>query len=188
MPATCENHFSDRLLLRQWKDSDRQIFHAINNDADVMRYFPRTFTYEESDAFINKSISNIAKFGWGSWAVELIDSGEFIGFVGFSEPADWHPCAGNLEIGWRLGRKYWGHGYATEAAICAMQVGFNTLGFEDVVSFTSACNLPSINVMKKLGMKEDNVGFIHPRIDLASHLAKHVVFRISKSEWQTKFG
>lgn len=123
-----ENHVSYRLLLRQWKDSDRQKFYAINNDADVMRYFPRRFTCKESDAFIKKNISNIANFGWGSWAVELIDSGEFIEFVGFSEPADWHPCAGNIEIGWRLERKHWGHGYATEAAIKQVRIGrLNTI-------------------------------------------------------------
>ncbi len=67
---------------------------------------------------------------WGSWAVETIDCGEFIGFVGFSYPAEWHPCAGSVEIGWRLCRQHWGRGYATEAAKYVLAVGFELLEFE----------------------------------------------------------
>lgn len=177
---------SARLLLRQWIDKDRQHFAAINDDPDVMQYFPRRFTREESDVFVDSNINHIISEGWGAWAVELIDSGEFIGFVGFSNPAEWHPCAGNIDIGWRLGRKHWGYGYATEAAIVAMKIGFDSLGFENLVSFTSECNLPSIKVMKKIGMNDDGVGFEHPRIDVASRLRKHVVYRLNRTKWQEK--
>ncbi len=144
-----------------------------------MRYFPRRFTGEESNAFVDVNTEHIANKGWGSWAVETINSGEFIGFVGFSYPADWHPCAGNIEIGWRLGSQHWGRGYATEAAKFALRVGFELLGFEEVVSFTSECNLPSVNVMAKIGLHQDDVGFEHPRIDIASPLRKHVVYRLA---------
>lgn len=179
---------ADRLLLRQWKDEDRRILAAINNDPEVIRYFPRRFTGEESNAFMDDNTERIANEGWGNWAVEAIDSGEFIGFVGFSYPADWHPCAGKIEVGWRLGRKYWGHGYATEAATLALKVGFEQLEFEEVISFTSQCNLPSVNVMRKIGMHQDRVGFEHPRIDVDNPLCKHIVYRLARSEWQDETG
>ena len=172
-----------RLILRQWKDTDRSIFSQINNDPNVMRYFPRTFTNEESNQFVDDSSQHLDTKGWGAWAIEHIESGAFIGFVGFSHPAEWHPCAGNIDIGWRLGSEYWGCGFATEAATYSMQLGFTSLGFEELVSFTSECNLPSVNVMKKLGMSDDRVGFLHPRIPVTSPLRNHVVYRIGRSEW-----
>ena len=172
---------TDRLLLRQWRDDDRQPLADLNTDAHVMRYFPRTFTREESDKFIDDNANHISSEGWGAWAVEAIDRGEFIGFVGFSRPADWHPCAGTIDIGWRLGRRYWGHGYATEAARYAIQFGFDVIGFHDLVSFTSEVNLPSISVMRKIGMRADLEGFDHPRIDSGNQLRKHVVYRLSNS-------
>ena len=180
----CERLITERLLLRQWKDEDRRIFAAINSDPEVMRYFPRTFTIRESDAFVDFNTECIAKQGWGSWAVENINTGEFIGYVGFAYPADWHPCAGQLEIGWRLARRHWGRGYATEAAAFALGVGFDAFAFEQVISFTAVCNLPSVNVMKKIGMHQDNVGFRHPRIDTDSPLCEHVVYRLDRAEWQ----
>lgn len=175
---------TDRLLLRQWKEEDRQPFSALNNDPLVMRYFPRTFTQAESDRFIDEQIKHLSLNDWGAWAVECLETGEFIGFVGFSRPAPWHPCAGNIDVGWRLGRRFWGHGYATEAARQALQVGFESIGFDQVVAFTSRCNLPSLSVMRKIGMQLDAEGFLHPRIENENPLRDHAVYRLSRTEWQ----
>ncbi len=177
---------TDRLLLRQWRDDDRQPFAALNNDSDVMQHFPRRFTREESDRFIDDNVNRISTEGWGAWAVESIVSGNFIGFVGFSRPADWHPCAGEIDVGWRLGRTHWGYGYATEAAKCALQFGFDSIGFVELVSFTSECNLASISVMRKIGMRRDAKGFVHPRIDAGNRLKNHVLFRLTKNEWENE--
>ncbi len=170
-------------MLRSWKESDRQQLAALNSDPAVMRYFPRAFTLEESNVFVNVNARRLEREGWGCWAVETIGSGEFIGFVGFSQPADWHPCAGEIDIGWRLVQEHWGRGYATEAALGAIEVGFDSIGFDKIVSFTSACNLPSINVMKKIGMYKDGPTFEHPRIEANSHLRTHVVFRLTRKQW-----
>ncbi|ASJ74135.1 GNAT family N-acetyltransferase [Granulosicoccus antarcticus] len=172
---------TERLLLRQWKEADREPFAALNCDADVMRYFPRLITPEQSNGFIDAQTDHIATHGWGAWAVERIDSAEFIGFVGFSHPASWHPCAGEIDIGWRLDKRHWGQGYATEAASFALKTGFNSLGFKELVSFTSECNLPSIAVMIKIGMREDLQGFEHPRIDVSSQLRRHVIYRLARA-------
>lgn len=151
-----------------------------------MRYFPRKYTPAESDASATSYANHIASKGWGLWAVERRDSGEFIGFVGFSSPAEWHPCAGNIEIGWRLGKHHWRQGFASEAATLALKVGYESFDFDDLVSFTSECNLPSISVMKKIGMRDDGVGFEHPRIAVGNELRKHVVYRLTRREWQAR--
>ncbi|MBX2835637.1 MAG: GNAT family N-acetyltransferase [Gammaproteobacteria bacterium] len=177
---------TERLILRQWKDEDRPHFFSLNNDSEVMRYFPRYFTLKESNSYINDNAKAIEETGWGSWAVEIKNTGDFIGFVGLSRPAPWHPCAGSVEIGWRLARQFWGKGYATEAAHRAMEHGFITIGFQEIVSFTAVCNQPSIRVMKKLGMAKDPTGFDHPRIALESDLRPHVVYRLTKQQWLSK--
>ena len=173
-----------RLLLRQWKKEDRQYFAAMNNDSDVMHYFPRKYTREESDSFIDDNINRITIEGWGCWAVEIIDTGEFIGFVGLSKPADYHPCAGEIDIGWRLSKQFWGNGYATEATKAVLPIAFNSIGLDQIVSFTSECNFPSISIMRKIGMVKDHLGFEHPFIDADSHLRSHVVYRLHRSVWK----
>jgi len=174
---------SKRLLLRQWRDEDRPLFASLNRDPEVMEFFPRPYTQEESNSFIDLNAERIERQGWGCWAVESLASGEFIGFVGFARPAEWHPCAGEVEIGWRLAHEHWGKGYATEAAVCALEFGFNSIGFDELVSFTSECNLRSINVMQKIGMHRDGLGFDHPRIDKSSKLITHVVFRLTSQQF-----
>lgn len=144
-----------------------------------MRFFPRLFTIEESNTFINDNQSMIDTRGWGAWALEVRDTQQFVGFVGFSEPALWHPCAGEIDIGWRLASEFWNKGYATEAARCALDIGFTMMKFSEVVSFTSGINQPSISVMRKIGMTKDTGGFEHPRIDSSDPLCSHVVYRIT---------
>ena len=172
-----------RLILRQWRDEDRAPFAAMNADARVMRFFPRPYSKGESDAFVDHNARSIARRGWGNWAVEVVGSGAFAGFVGLSEPAAWHPCAGEIEIGWRLAAEHWGRGYATEAARRVLEASFDELGLNEIVSYTAAPNAPSIGVMRKLGMVDDGVGFEHPRIDRASPLRAHVAYRLSRGRW-----
>jgi len=145
----CNVLTTERLILRQWKDQDRDAFAALNNDPTVMRYFPRYFSRTESDSFVDANIEHIDEHGWGSWAVERKDTQEFIGFVGFSEPASWHPCAGRIEIGWRLAKAHWGQGHASEAAKHALSLGFSRFNFPEIISFTSLCNIPSIEQHRK---------------------------------------
>jgi ribosomal-protein-alanine N-acetyltransferase len=149
-----------------------------------MRYFPRAFTSEESNQYIDDQIVQISTAGWGSWAVETLDGEEFIGFAGLSRPASWHPCAGRIEIGWRLAPQYWNRGYATEAATKILDYGFSSIGLDEIVSFTSKCNKPSIRVMQKIGMTDDAKGFMHPRIELTSNLREHVVYQLTKLNWR----
>ena len=174
---------TERLLLRPWRDEDRAAFARMNTNAEVLRYFPRPYSAAESDRFVDAQNRSLRQHHRGNWALERLDTGAFIGFTGLSEPASWHPCAGSIEIGWRLAREHWGGGLATEAAERVLQQAFATLALPAVVSFTSRDNAPSIAVMRKLGLYDDGRGFEHPRIDVGHPLRPHVVYRLSRADW-----
>ncbi|AQQ66380.1 GNAT family N-acetyltransferase [Microbulbifer agarilyticus] len=169
-----------RLCLRQWRDSDRAPFAAMNADPVVMEYFPKLLSHEESDAGVDRQIAHIEKHGWGFWAVETLAEKQFIGFVGIKHVTDDMPFAPAVEIGWRLAPAAWGKGYATEAARASLEYGFTRLGLEEIVSFAVVGNLRSRAVMEKLGMvREDN--FLHPGLPAGHPMQEHVLYRLSRS-------
>lgn len=168
-----------RLQLRDWEEADLAPFSELNADREVMRYFPKTLSGEETAALHETIVSEIKQCGYGLYAVEVKESKEFIGFIGFHEAtfaADFTPC---IEIGWRLKKAAWGKGYATEGAKACLQYGFDKLGFSDVYSFTAEINTPSRNVMIKAGMDFVKT-FNHPRVEESSPLCKHVLFHINQ--------
>lgn len=129
-----------RLTLRQWQSSDYALFAEINNNPEVMKYYPSTMDETESNAFAQKIEYLLQKKGWGFWAVELISNKQFIGYVGLHNPEANLPFTPCTEIGWRLSNKYWGNGYATEAANAALKYAFEILQLNEVFSFTSLQN------------------------------------------------
>ncbi|MCW2668420.1 MAG: hypothetical protein JWO27_317, partial [Frankiales bacterium] len=149
---------TERLLLRQWCDSDREPFAALNADPDTMRFFPSTFTRAESDAQVDRYTAHLDEHGYGRWAVEV--DGRFAGCTGVCW-ADGFEFSPALEIGWRFDRAFWGHGYATETARAALEIGLREAG--EVVSFTAVQNEPSWRVMERLGMRRVRE-FDHPRV------------------------
>lgn len=173
---------TDRLQLRQWRDADLPLFAALNADPEVMRYFPAPLTRTQSDEFAGYARETIERQGWGLWAVEVTDGPAFIGFVGLNRvPFDEHFTPA-VEVGWRLARPFWGHGYATEAAAAAVSFAFERLELDEIVSFTSMSNEPSIRVMRRLGMRHDAAGdFDHPRVPEGNPLRRHVLYRISNA-------
>ena len=173
-----------RLILRQWRDSDCAPFAAMNADADVMRHFPAPLTREESDALANRIAAVIDARGYGLFALERRDDGAFIGFTGLWDVAFPCPVNGEVEIGWRLCRDAWGRGYATEAALAALDFGFDGLLLPRIVSFTTTTNAASQAVMRRIGMeRREALDFDHPRIDPASPLRRHVVFVAERVNW-----
>lgn len=175
---------TERLLLRQWKDSDRESFAALNADPEVMRYFPGAQSRETSDRAIDMWRSDIAERGWGNWVVEEKGIGAFVGFVGLSAPRHALPFTPCVEIGWRLAREHWKKGYATEAARAALRIGFEQLGLDEIVSFTSLLNLPSRAVMERIGMVNANEDFDHPAVPEGHTLRRHCLYRLTREHWQ----
>lgn len=165
---------TSRLILREWRYSDFQPFAEMNADSEVMRYFPNTLTKEASDDFAHRIIAEMNAKGFGLFAVELKSSGVFIGYVGLHEIAFDAGFKGEIEIGWRLDKRYWNNGYATEAAQAVLNFAKN-LGLNKVYSFTAAVNLPSERVMNKIGMVK--IGeFEHPVLEKGHWLRKHVLY------------
>jgi RimJ/RimL family protein N-acetyltransferase len=170
---------TERLLLRPWRPADREPFAALNADAEVMRHFPAPLTREQSDAFADRIEATFEQQGWGLWAVEVRDGGEFVGFTGLGRPSFDAHFMPAIEIGWRLARGAWGRGYATEAARAAAAFGFETLAADELVSFTAVANTRSRAVMERLGMTYDPADdFDHPSVPAGHELRRHVLYRL----------
>jgi 3-dehydroquinate dehydratase/shikimate dehydrogenase len=176
---------TDRLILRQWKKGDLEPFASINADPRVREYFPGLQTREESDHSVSLVSGHIEKYGWGFWAASLVETGEFIGFIGLEDvyfQANFVPA---VEIGWRLAYKHWGKGYATEGALACLRYGFETLKLDEIVSFTAVENTRSRRVMEKIGMHHDSKDdFDHPKLPEGHPLRRHVLYRLDRDEWK----
>lgn len=171
-----------RLRLRQWRESDLAPFAAMAADPEVMAFLLPLPTRADSDAMAARVAARIAEQGWGFWAVEQKATGEFIGFTGLNVPLATLPFSPCVEIGWRLARHAWGQGFASEAARGALQVGFDRLGFHEIVAFTAAGNLRSAAVMERIGMHEDRAGaFDHPSVPQGHALRRHRLYRIART-------
>jgi RimJ/RimL family protein N-acetyltransferase len=178
-----------RLTLRQWRASDVPPFAALNADPVAMEFMGGCLTHRQSADFARRAETELAQRGWGLWALELRAGGEFLGYAGLSVPtfaAHFMPC---VEVGWRLRREHWGHGYATEAARECLRFAFTTLELPEVVSFTAAGNARSRAVMQRLGMHHDARGdFAHPRLPPGHALRPHVLYRLGREQWRCAFG
>jgi RimJ/RimL family protein N-acetyltransferase len=168
---------TERLVLRQWRESDKRPYAELNSDAEVMRYFPKIDPPEVSHAAVDRFGAHIAAHGWGLWAVE--HDGALLGFTGLAVPrfdAEFMPA---VEIGWRFARHAWGNGFATEAARAAVVVAFERLHLNEIVSLTAVENTPSRRVMERLGMTHvDADDFEHPSLAEGHALRRHVLYRL----------
>jgi RimJ/RimL family protein N-acetyltransferase len=176
---------TERLILRPWRDADREPFAAMNADPRVMEHFPGRLTRDESDAYVDRIISRWAEDGVGLWAMELRADGSFLGFTGLAPPRFQAAFTPAVEVGWRLAAEAWGHGYATEAARAALVFGFEDRGLDEIVSFTVPANVRSRAVMERIGMTRDPADdFDHPNLPLDSPLRRHVLYRLSRDRWR----
>ena len=178
MPATTK-----RLILRRWTENDREPFAALNADPKVMQHFPSTLSRADSDAMIDRIEAHFDAHGWGLWAVETIADATFIGFVGLWPPSFTAHFTPAVEIGWRLAHHAWGNGFASEAAESVLHFGFDALGLNEIVSFTSTENIASQRVMQRIGMHRDSVDdFDHPGISPGHRLTRNVLYRLKAAE------
>lgn len=170
---------TERLLLRQWRPSDREPWAAMSADPVVMRHFPSRLTREQSDAMVGSKAADIEERGWGLWAVEVRQSGDFAGFIGMQPVKPDVPCAPAVEIGWRLAARFHGVGYATEGAREVVAYAFGPLGLPGLVAFTTVQNTASRRVMEKLGMTHDPAeDFDYPLDPPDWPERRHVLYRL----------
>jgi RimJ/RimL family protein N-acetyltransferase len=176
---------TERLVLRDWRDGDREPFAALNADPRVMEHFPARLTRMESDAMVDRIVGDLRRQGWGLWAVTHRDEDRFLGFTGLLEVTFEAPFTPAIEIGWRYAAEAWGHGFATEAARAALGYAFSTLALDEIVSMTAQSNVRSQRVMERLGMKRDPTDdFDHPLIVVGHRLRRHVLYRLTRRAWE----
>ena len=170
---------TERLVLRGWRPEDREPFAELNADPEVMRYLLGPLTREKSDALADQIERHHAERGFGAWAVEVPGEAPFVGFVGLAVPAFRTDA---VEIGWRLARRCWGRGFATEAAKAALANGFDGLGLDEIVAFTVPTNVRSRAVMERIGMTRDPADdFEHPAVPEGHPHRTHVLYRIRRA-------
>jgi len=140
---------TERLSLRPFGEADVAALHELLQDPDVFRYIGdrRQPTLQETWRAVAGWIGHWAMRGYGQWAIEERSSGRMIGRAGIINPAEWP----GPEVGYLLGRAWWGHGYATEAASAAMAWGFRGFDFDDLISLIDPANTQSIAVATRLG-------------------------------------
>ncbi len=167
---------TERLVLRDWRESDLVPWAAMNADPEVREYLGPLLTAEQAAASVRSFQDDLDRNRFGFWAVEVRGTGEFVGFAGLDMVDEGMPFTG-VEAGWRLARSAWGHGYATEAALAVLRYGFDTLRMPEILAITTETNLRSQAVMRRIGMTTDPADdFDDPEL-AAGPLRRCVVYR-----------
>lgn len=172
---------SERLGFRNWLATDIDLYAELCADKEVMEYFPSTKTKKECKAQIERFKKHYNDYGYTFFAVDILESNQFIGFIGMinsSFKAIFTPCK---EIGWRLHKQFWGFGYATEGAKRCLEYGFNDLDFKEIYAITPLKNSKSESVMIKIGMKKQGV-FEHPSIEDGHWLKTELYYKIENGD------
>lgn len=180
---------TDRLILRPGLDMDSAPFAAMSTDPEVMAHLLAFPSPAAIDNWITRQQTHWATHGFGLWVVESQATGEFMGAAGLLRvgyDAHFTPA---VEIGWRLARRFWGKGYAPEAAGAAIRFGFERLGLQEIVANTAPTNFNSRRVMEKLGMSYDSADdFDHPLMLEDNPLRKQVLYRLPRERWSRQPG
>ena len=167
---------SERLGFRNWYETDIDKMAAINLNPEVMEFFPKTQTREQTAVFIERMQAMLQRTGFCYFAVDTLPDGKFIGFIGLAEQtfeADFTPC---IDIGWRLDTSAWYKGYATEGAKACLEYAFNELKLKRILSMAPVINKKSIHVMEKIGIKRMSYFENHPYLLNDERLKKCVLY------------
>lgn len=175
---------TERLILRPWRDEDREPFFAMSRDPEVMAYLgPLAASRAETDPGVDRMMALQAERGHCFWVVERKADGAFLGFCGLKLCTDPCPVEGDVEIGWRLRRDAWGQGYAREAAEASLGWGWANLDAPRIMAMTVAANRNSWGLMERLGMtRRADLDFDHPRLEPDHPLRRHIVYIIDRPE------
>ena len=174
---------STRLGFRNWTKTDYPKMIAISCSTEVMKFFPAPATEEQTIDFIERMKEQLKERNFCYFAVDLIETNEFIGFIGLCYQDFVSNYTPFTDIGWRLSPKFWGQGLATEGAQACLDYGFNTLLLKEIYSTAPKANTKSWHIMEKIGMKKVTE-FIHPRLKGNKVLEKVVLYKISNLKYE----
>ena len=168
---------TERLRLREWREADKALLAEIHSDPEVMQFLGGVKSFEETCEVVDLLVSMFRSGEPGFWAAERISDGALIGWLGLHNLGPEYPFGPALEIGWRLGRRFWNQGYATEGARAALNYAFDTLNASRVFGFTALANARSEAVMQRIGMKKVKGGdFAHPDFLATDPHSVHVLY------------
>lgn len=172
---------TERLKLRGWMESDLASFHAMGQDPEVMRYLGPPMSMSDVEAAATRQNGFLADLGYCFWAIERKADHVFLGFCGVKPGAKGTPIENRMEIGWRLARSCWGHGYAREAAQASLDRAWATSDADRIWAITTAGNERSWGLMERLGMtRHADLDFEHPEPGLADWLKPHITYSIGR--------
>jgi RimJ/RimL family protein N-acetyltransferase len=146
---------TERLTLRPFTAADIHASYEMNLDAEVSKYTGDggVVSLQEIERRITQHVmGDYEKYGYGRLVVELNDSPGFMGCAGLKYIEEWD----EVDLGYRLMKKYWGNGYATEASRALIDFGFKTLHLDKIVAAILPANVASKNVLLKLGFSFEN--------------------------------
>ncbi len=173
-----------RLILRQRLDRDRPPFARMSTDPQVMEHLLPFASPEAVDSWIDRQHAHLRTHGFCFWAIESKADGAFIGAAGLLRVGYEAHFTPAVEVGWRLDRRFWGQGYAPEAAARAIRFGFEHLELHEIVANTVPANRSSRRVMEKLGMSHTTADdFDHPLVPIEHPLRRQVLYRLSRDRW-----
>jgi RimJ/RimL family protein N-acetyltransferase len=180
-PASLE---TPRLILRPWLDRDRAPFARMSTDSQVMEHLLPFASPEAVDSWIDRQLAHLETHGFCFWAIESRADGAFIGAAGLLRVGYEAHFTPAVEVGWRLDRRFWGQGYAPEAAARAIRFGFEHLELQEIVANTVSANRNSRRVMEKLGMWHTAADdFDHPHVPIEHPLRRQVLYRLPRGRW-----
>ena len=169
---------TERLTLRPFGEADVEPMFQMLQDPDVVHYVGDRHvpTRQETWRMVAGWLGHWVLRGYGQWAIEERTSGQLVGRAGIINPADWP----GPEVGYLLGKPWWGRGYATEGARAAMDWGFGAIGFDDLLSLIDPANHASIAVATRLGES------LRGETEIMGHRVQ--VYGITRTDWAAPRG
>ena len=171
---------TEHLMLRQWREEDFSSYSKLTSNKDIMKFFPKLLTLEESNIAAKKFQQLIKTRGWGFWVVEEKVTKRFVGYAGLHAPKTLFPFSPCIEIAWRMQEQDWDNGYMLESGKAILELAFSKFHFDEIVYFSSIKNEKAKKYMLELGMVEDKKRFFHPFVDIGHDLSEHYLYRIKK--------
>ncbi|MGB0524513.1 MAG: GNAT family N-acetyltransferase [Flammeovirgaceae bacterium] len=151
---------SERLIVRQFTTEDYEQVYELNSDAEIMRYIfsGQPHSRAEARVYLDKILAFYPKNAqFGVWALELKASKDFVGLACLRP----YEATNEMELGYRLAKKYWGKGLATEVSTAILHYGFQTLNLPHIMAVVVKENQASRNVLEKIGMTHKGAGFYY---------------------------
>jgi len=172
-----------RLILRPWREDDKDAFNAIINTPAMMAHFGGVAPHEKIDALIDRQMEKQAADGHCMWAVETKADGELVGICGLrfgGHPGT--PVDGMYELGWRIAERHWGQGIAREAAEASRDWGWANTPARTIAAWTNPDNTPSWGLMIRIGMaRRPDLDFRHPLyLDTDDVIGDMIVYAIDR--------